>query len=161
METSTTPTRRMLRCLALGFLIAAAVVPTAQAATIPASLSDRQFAPTSSPGVVIPGDLSGRQFAPTAAVPTDGTGAGVPVPLDGRQFGPSTLPLVAIPESLSDREFGPTPGDGIAVVPVASPTDGFNWGDAGVGAASAVALALLVVGALKLGRRQTQPVRAA
>ena len=98
------------------------------------------------------------QFGPTLA----GVGSSsperrpgtVPAALDGRQFGPSELPLVTIPEDLSGRELGPATFT--ADIPVVAPVaDGFDWRDAGVGAAIVAAIAL-VLGALALmaGRRR-------
>jgi hypothetical protein len=155
MKTSTTTTRRhLLRRIALGFAIAALAAPTAQAATSDPPEAGHSAGPSLT---TIPAELSGRQFGPTtAAVVSDA----LPGLVEGRQYGPSTLPLVAIPDSLSGRQFGPTTGESIPVVPVATPADGFGWGDAGIGAGIAVALGLLAMGTLRLTRRQTDPARA-
>ena len=103
---------------------------------------------------VVPPELSGRQFSPTTGRSVVSEPGAIPGQFEGRQFGPSTLPLVSIPDDLSGREFGPatfTP-DLPVVTPVA---DGFDWRDAGVGAAVVAALALLAAAALLIGRRRT------
>jgi hypothetical protein len=156
VKRSTTYRNRLARHLALGFAIAAVAAPIAQAQTpIPPELSNRQFGPAGLPAVVIPDGLSGRQFGPTLAGGEIGQQPGtVPAELDGRQFGPSELPLATIPSDLSGRDFGPATftTDIPVTVPVA---DGFDWRDAGVGAAVVAAVALML-GALGLliGRRR-------
>jgi hypothetical protein len=47
------------------------------------------------------------------------------------------------------------------VQPVATSSDGFNWGDAGIGAAAAFALLSLGTGAIFLGRRSREQRSAA
>jgi hypothetical protein len=147
---------RIVEHLARGVVIAAVAAPMAQAQTpIPAELSNRQFGPANLPVAVIPDELSGRQFGPTlgdgASRRQPGT---VPAELDGRQFGPSNVPLVTIPEELSGRELGPATFTRDLPV-TTSITDRFDWHDAGVGAASAAAIALALGAlALLLGRRR-------
>jgi len=156
VKTTATYRRSIVKRLALGLAIAAVAAPIAQAQTpIPAELSNRQFGPSGLAAVTIPAELSGRQFGPTTA----GQGASsepgtVPSQFDGRQFGPSQMPLVTIPNDLSSREYGPATFTGN--LPVATPVaDGFHWRDAGVGAAIAVAVALLGAAALLVGRKRT------
>jgi len=161
MKTTATPRRRLVKRLALGLAIAAVAAPAAQAGVaIPAELSGRQFGPggsgqTSYVLPAIPAELSGREFSPIPGAMGDiAAPGGVPVQLEGRQLGPSSLPLATIPEDLSGRELGPatfTP-----TLPVTTPVaDGFDWRDAGIGAAIAVAVALLGAAALLIGRRRT------
>jgi hypothetical protein len=117
----------LVRALALSVTIAAVAAPIAQAQT------------------PIPADLANRQFWAVATLPDE---------LSGRQLGPSNLQLVTIPSDLSGRDFGPatfTPD-----IPVAIPAaDGFDWRDAGIGAAVVAAVGLML-GALALlvGRRR-------
>jgi hypothetical protein len=148
--------RRFVKRIALGLAVAAVAAPTAQAAvSIPDELSGRQFGPSGLAVVVIPDELSGRQFGPTLAGHEIGQQQGtVPAELEGRQFGPSSLPIVTIPEDLAGRQFGPATFTTEA--PVAAPVaDRFDWRDAGVGAAIAAAVALiLAASALLIGRRR-------
>jgi hypothetical protein len=148
VKANATYRRRIVRRLALGLAIAAVAAPIAQAQTpIPSDLANKQFWAVQ----IVPDELSGRQFGPTLASNPIGQ---QPVELDGRQFGPSNLPLVTIPNDLSGREYGPATftTDLPVTIPVA---DGFHWRDAGVGAAIAVAVALLAAAALLVGRKRT------
>jgi hypothetical protein len=137
VKTTATYRNRFARHLALGFAIAAVAAPIAQA------------------DVSIPAELSNRQFGPTLAVAgVDRQPGTVPAELDGRHFGPSALPRATIPADLSGRDFGPATfaTDIPVVVPVAT---GFDWRDAGVGAAAVAAIALAIGAlALLLGRRR-------
>jgi hypothetical protein len=136
MKTTSTRRTRIVKRLALGLAIAAVAAPAAQA------------------GVTIPPELSGRQLSPTTGGGVVSELGAIPGQLEGRQFGPSSLPLVTMPEDLSGREFGPATftSDLPVITPVA---DGFDWRDAGVGAAVAVAVSLLAAAALLIGRRRT------
>ena len=152
MKTTATYRNRLARHLALGVVIAAVAAPIAQAQTpIPADLANRQFWAAD----WIPDELSGRQFGPTlAGLPVGQQPGTTPARFDERQFGPSDLPLVTIPADLSERDFGPATFT--TDIPVTTPVaDGFDWRDAGVGAAVAAAIALML-GALALvvGRRR-------
>jgi hypothetical protein len=161
MKTTSTRRTRLAKRLALGLAIAAVAAPAAQAGvTIPPELSGRAFGPGGSGQrtytlPAIPPELSGRQFSPTTGGGVVSEPGAIPGQLEGRRFGPSSLPLVTMPEDLSGREFGPatfTP-DLPVVTPVA---DGFDWRDAGIGAAAVVAaVALLAAAALLIGRRRT------
>ena len=152
MKTATTYRRSIVKRFVLGLAIAAVAAPIAQAQTpIPEDLANRQFWAVQ----IVPSELSGRQFSPTTGGGVVSEPGAIPGQFEGRQFGPSSLPLVTIPEGLSGREFGPatfTP-DLPVVTPVA---DGFDWRDAGIGAAAVVAaVALLAAAALLIGRRRT------
>jgi hypothetical protein len=144
--------RRIVKRVALGLAIAAVAAPIAQAQTpIPEDLANKQFWAVQ----IVPDELSGRQFGPTLAMPLGAGEPGtIPAQVDGRQYGPSSLPLVTIPEDLSGREFGPATFT--TDIPVSSPVvDGFDWRDAGVGAAVAAALALFGAAAVLIGRKRT------
>jgi hypothetical protein len=151
VKTTATYRRRIAKRLALGFAIAAAAAPAAQAQTpIPEGLANRQFWAVQ----IVPAELSGRQFSPTSGEGVPSEPGTIPGQLVGRQYGPSSLPLVTIPENVSGREFGPatfTPD-----LPVTTPVaDSFHWRDAGVGAAIALSVGLLGAAALLIGRRRT------
>ena len=177
MSSKTTRTRRLVKRFALALAVAAIAAPGAQAGggiTIPDELSGRQFGPSALRATTIPGDLSGRQFGPSAlplagtrlVIPDELSGrqfgptgltltgnAGIPQELSHRQFGPTALPLVSIPDALSGREFGPA--SFTAQLPVTATSDRFDYRDAGVGAAIAVAaLLMLMAGALLVGRKR-------
>jgi hypothetical protein len=152
VKTTATYRRRIVKRVVLGLAIAAVAAPIAQAQTpIPSDLANRQFWAVQ----VVPDELSGRQFGPTTAGQNSTREPGtIPAQLDGRQYGPSSLPLVTIPNDLSSREYGPATFT--TDIPVSTPVvDGFDWRDAGVGAAIAVAVALLGAAALLLGRKRT------
>jgi hypothetical protein len=152
VKATATYRRRIVKRVVLGLAIAAVAAPIAQAQTpIPEDLANRQFWAVQ----LVPDELSGRQFGPTLSVPLPaGEPGAIPAQLDGRQYGPSSLPVVTIPEDLSGREFGPATFN--TDVPVSSPVaDGFDWRDAGVGAAVVAAIALLGAAALLIGRKRT------
>ena len=136
MKTTSTRRTRIAKRLVLGARARGVAAPAAQA------------------GVTIPPELSGRQFSPTTGGGVVSEPGAIPGQLEGHQFGPSSLPLVTIPEDLSGHEFGPATftSDAPVITPVA---DGFDWRDAGVGAAVAVAVGLLAAAALLIGRRRT------
>ncbi len=158
MDTTRRYRRRFVTGFASALAVAAIAAPLAHAAqvTVPTELSGRQFGPSAMRVVTIPAELSGRQLGPTlAGVGVSNAPGTVPAALGGRQFGPSELALVTIPESLSSRELGPATFT--TDIPVAARVaDAFDWRDAGVGAALAAAVALML-GTLALvvaGRRR-------
>jgi hypothetical protein len=178
MSTKTTRTRRLVKRFALALAVAAVAAPGSQAGngiSIPDELSGRQFGPTALRATMIPGELSGRQFGPSglalAGVQVTIPGAlsgrqfgpaelplavnsGIPDELSQRQFGPTALPLVSIPDELAGREFGPASFTAQIPAPQAT-SDGFDYRDAGVGAAIAMAVLLaLMAGALLATRRR-------
>jgi hypothetical protein len=153
MTSKATYRNRLLKHLALGVAIAAVAAPAAQAQSpIPSDLANRQFWAVQ----IVPPELSGRQLGPTLGrLPVAQQPGTVPSELNGRQFGPSALPLVTIPSDLSGRELGPATfaTDIPMLAPIAQ--GGFDWRDAGVGAAVVAAVGL-AIGALALliGRRR-------
>ena len=69
-------------------------------------------------------------------------------------LGTPTLTALQQSAAISERSFGvPGPSPSYSPVLVSSRSDGFNWQDAGIGASVAFAIALLLVTAVALGRR--------
>lgn len=180
MTSKTTRSRRLVKRFAIALAVAAVAAPGAQAGngtSIPDSLSGRQFGPSALRAVTIPGELSGHQFGPSALPLSDGlvipetlsgrqfgpaelplTGdASIPDELTGRQFGPTALPIVSIPDELAGREFGPASFTAQLLAPQAT-SNGFDYRDAGVGAAIAVATLLTLMAAALLVSRRRGPL---
>jgi hypothetical protein len=123
---------RLLRRLALAFAAALVAVPAAQAhhdegANIPA---DRG-------GLLVQGDDKTGLVQPTAQ-PQSWPG------VDPRTYGSKVVPIDVLPEPQS---WPGVAGPAAAPLQVVEP-DGFNWGDSGIGAGTALAVILLAAGGL-------------
>jgi len=70
-----------------------------------------------------------------------------------------------VPATATARPVGPDPsGASLAtpqtpVVRITTPASGFDWGDAGIGAAGGLALAMLGVGGLVISHHRPRPAR--
>jgi hypothetical protein len=86
----------------------------------------------------------------------------IPSELSHAQFGPASLPIetITIPEGWGDRQFGPAslgPESPVSLSVVSA--DGFDFRDAVVGAAVALAAVLLAAAALLLTRKRDHLAR--
>jgi hypothetical protein len=129
-----------IRRIVLGLAFAAIAAPVAQA-------TPHVNGPVSG----VQSEISADAYLTTEVAPYE---------LRGTHVVPSGMTLTPTSVVRSENTFGaPGPSAGGAVGPqsvaTASATSTFDWDDAGIGAASAFGIALLLVTAVMLGRRRT------
>lgn len=121
---------RLFRRLALAFAVALVAVPVAQAYPVEVERGAGHPGETDFPG--------SSYIAPQQPQQLGWPG------VDPRTFGSKVVPIQVVPEPKSwPGVTGPT----AAPVQVVEP-DGFNWGDSGIGAGTALAVVLLAAGSL-------------
>jgi len=162
--------RRLVQRIALGFAVAAIAAQAAQAAQLGdgSSVLEARLATEIPLGAIGPAGVDAGQGSTSvldARLATE-----IPLGATGSEqakhiaAGPSSVPLASIPGDLSGLQFGREfgPASFTARLPAPQTTsDGFDYRDAGIGAAIAAAVLLtLMAGALLVGKRRRHLARA-
>jgi hypothetical protein len=142
---------RLLRGLVLGFAVALVTVPVAQAKPDEGSL----YRGASADPLLVQGEVKdGLGASPSGAVIIGDDKGGIGTPTGG---------TVLVRGEVKDG-LGASPSGAVIAVEappqvVSSPSDGFHWGDAGIGVGTAFAVMLLGAGVLLATRHIGRPAQ--